>query len=61
MELGIPVVSPVRCLNLAEQVAQNLQACNGPAAAGRLSAWVLSPAAIERKRPRRGRALYSRA
>jgi hypothetical protein len=34
-ELGIPVVSPVRCLNLAEQVAQKLHACTGPAAAGR--------------------------
>lgn len=36
-ELVIPVVSPVRCLNLAEQVAQKLHACTGPAAAGR--AW----------------------
>jgi hypothetical protein len=35
VELGIPVVSPVRCLNLAEQVAQKLHACTGPAAAGR--------------------------
>jgi hypothetical protein len=34
-ELGIQVVSPVRCLNLAEQVAQKLHACTGPAAAGR--------------------------
>ena len=35
VELGIPVVSPVRCLNLAEQVAQKLHACTGPASAGR--------------------------
>lgn len=35
VELGIPVVSRVRCLNLAEQVAQKLHACTGPAAAGR--------------------------
>ena len=35
VELGIPVVSPVRCLNLAEQVAQKLHACTGPVAAGR--------------------------
>jgi len=35
VELGIPVVSPIRCLNLAEQVAQKLHACTGPAAAGR--------------------------
>ena len=34
VELGIPVVSPVRCLNLAEQVAQKLHACTGQAAAG---------------------------
>ena len=34
-ELGIPVISPVRCLGLAEQVAQKLHACTGPAAAGR--------------------------
>ena len=34
-ELGLPVVSPVRCLNLADQVAQKLHACTGPAAAGR--------------------------
>ncbi len=30
-----PVVSPIRCLSLAEQVAQKLHACTGPAAAGR--------------------------
>ena len=35
IELGIPVVSPVRCLSLAEQVAQKLHACTGPVAAGR--------------------------
>ncbi|MGE5647578.1 MAG: nucleotidyl transferase AbiEii/AbiGii toxin family protein [Acidobacteriota bacterium] len=35
MDLGIPVVSPVRCLGLADQVAQKLHACTGPAAAGR--------------------------
>jgi hypothetical protein len=35
VELGIPVTSPVRCLGLAEQVAQKLHACTGPAAAGR--------------------------
>ncbi len=34
MQLGIPVVSPVRCLNLAEQVVQKLHACTGPASAG---------------------------
>jgi hypothetical protein len=34
-ELGIPVTSPVRCLRLADQVAQKLHACTGPAAAGR--------------------------
>jgi nucleotidyltransferase AbiEii toxin of type IV toxin-antitoxin system len=35
VELGIPLTSPVRCLGLAEQVAQKLHACTGPAAAGR--------------------------
>lgn len=35
VELGIPVISPVRCLGLAEQVAQKLHACTGPASAGR--------------------------
>jgi hypothetical protein len=35
VELGIPVTSPVRCLGLAEQVAQKLHACTGPAAQGR--------------------------
>lgn len=35
LELGIPVISPVRCLRLADQVAQKLHACTGPARAGR--------------------------
>lgn len=35
LELGIPVISPVRCLGLADQVAQKLHACTGPAAIGR--------------------------
>ena len=35
VELGLPLVSPIRCLSLAEQVAQKLHACTGPAAAGR--------------------------
>lgn len=35
VELGLPVVSPIRCLGLAEQVAQKLHACTGPGAAGR--------------------------
>jgi hypothetical protein len=34
VELGIPVISAVRCLGLAEQVAQKLHACTGPAAEG---------------------------
>ncbi len=34
-ELGIPVVSPVRCLKLADQVAQKLHACTGPFSAAR--------------------------
>ena len=34
-ELGIPVIPRVRCLGLADQVAQKLHACTGPAAAGR--------------------------
>ena len=29
-ELGLPVTSPVRCLGLAEQVAQKLHACTAP-------------------------------
>ena len=35
VELGIPVITSVRCLGLPEQVAQKLHACTGPAAAGR--------------------------
>jgi hypothetical protein len=34
-ELGIPVTSPVRCLKLADQVAQKLHACTGPFSLGR--------------------------
>jgi len=34
-ELGIPVTSPVRCLGLAEQVAQKIHACTAPTATGR--------------------------
>lgn len=34
-EMGLQVASPVRCLNLSEQVAQKLHACTGPASAGR--------------------------
>jgi hypothetical protein len=34
-ELGIPVVSPVRCLRPADQLAQKLHACTGPFSAGR--------------------------
>jgi len=34
-ELGIHVISPVRCLRLADQVAQKLHACTGPFSAGR--------------------------
>jgi hypothetical protein len=34
-ELGIHVVSPVRCLRLADQVAQKLHACTGPFSVGR--------------------------
>ena len=29
-EMGLPVPSPVRCLNLSEQVAQKLHACTSP-------------------------------
>ena len=35
VELGIPVATPIRCLGIADQVAQKLHACTGPAAAGR--------------------------
>lgn len=34
-ELGLPVISTVRCINLADQVAQKIHACTGPFAAGR--------------------------
>lgn len=34
-EMGLLVTTPVRCLNLSEQVAQKLHACTGPASAGR--------------------------
>lgn len=34
-ELGVPVASPIRCLGLAEQVAQKLHACTSPQASGR--------------------------
>lgn len=34
-ELGLPVTSPVRCLSMAEQVAQKLHACTSPNSAGR--------------------------
>lgn len=35
VELGLPVTSPVRCLSLAEQVAQKLHACTSPYTKGR--------------------------
>jgi hypothetical protein len=35
-ELGLPVTSPVRCLSMAEEVAQKLHACTSPNAAGRV-------------------------
>jgi hypothetical protein len=35
VELGLPVPPPVRCLGLAEQVAQKLHACTAPYSAGR--------------------------
>jgi len=35
VELGLPVTTPVRCLSLAEQVAQKLHACTSPHSAGR--------------------------
>lgn len=34
-DMGLPVTTPVRCLNLNEQAAQKLHACTGPASAGR--------------------------
>ena len=33
--IGLRVPSPVRCLNLSEQIAQKLHACTGPYSAGR--------------------------
>ena len=33
--MGLRVPSPIRCLNLSEQVAQKLHACTGPYSAGR--------------------------
>jgi len=35
VELGLPVTLPVRCLGLAEQVAQKLHACTAPHSTGR--------------------------
>lgn len=35
IEMGLPVTTPVRCLNLSEQVAQKLHACTGPVSSGR--------------------------
>jgi predicted nucleotidyltransferase component of viral defense system len=34
-ELGIPLTSPIRCIHLADQVAQKIHACTGPFSAGR--------------------------
>ena len=34
-ELDIPVTSPIRCIHLADQIAQKIHACTGPFAAGR--------------------------
>jgi hypothetical protein len=33
--MGLRVPSPVRCLNLSEQIAQKLHACTGPYSQGR--------------------------
>jgi len=33
--MGLRIPSPIRCLNLSEQVAQKLHACTGPYSAGR--------------------------
>jgi hypothetical protein len=33
--MGLRIPSPVRCLNLSEQVAQKLHACTGPYSKGR--------------------------
>lgn len=35
VELGIPLTSPIRCIHLADQVAQKIHACTGPFSAGR--------------------------
>ena len=35
IEMGLPVPSPIRCLNLSDQVGQKLHACTMPDAAGR--------------------------
>lgn len=34
-EMGLRIPSPVRCLNLSEQIAQKLHACTGPYSQGR--------------------------
>lgn len=34
-ELGLPMISPIRCLSLADQLAQKLHACTGPHSEGR--------------------------
>jgi hypothetical protein len=36
--MGLRVPSPIRCLNLSEQIAQKLHACTGPYSAGRARA-----------------------
>jgi hypothetical protein len=33
--MGLPVISPVRCLNLSDQLAQKLHACTAPHSQGR--------------------------
>lgn len=35
VEMGLPVTSPIRCLNLHDQLAQKLHACTGPHSQGR--------------------------
>lgn len=35
LELGIPLTSPIRCIHLADQIAQKIHACTGPFSAGR--------------------------
>ncbi|HVH72015.1 MAG TPA: nucleotidyl transferase AbiEii/AbiGii toxin family protein, partial [Candidatus Dormibacteraeota bacterium] len=34
-EMGLPMTSPIRCLSLADQLAQKLHACTGPHSEGR--------------------------